>query len=346
MNLTARESARVAEAAAASAEHRQRSRHAHGDTARFHAVANFPQAVEGDDVGVFRASLEGASFEAIDCVCIVDVHERFRGAAPLARVLAASAAQKVEELVQPGWPLAAPDDDQELVAMRALHAGVSSLPVVGEDGRLFGVVPSATLMRILRHEHIEDLHRLAGIEREGTKLHADLHGAPTRRARHRLPWLVLGLAGSIGAAAVVSGFEAMLQKNVVLAFFVPMIVYLADAVGTQTEAIVVRGLSLNRTPLSKLILGELATGALIGIVLAVLAFPAVALLFGDVRIAVSVSIAIAAAGTVATTIGLVLPWALQRLGSDPALGSGPLATIIQDVLSILIYFAVAMLIVP
>lgn len=104
------------------------------------------------------------------------------------------------------------------------------------------------------------------------------------------------------------------------------------------------GLSLARTPLSKLIAGELATGAVIGVALATIASPAVALLFGDARVAAAVSVAIAAAGTVATTIGLLLPWVLQRLGSDPALGSGPLATIIQDVLSIVIYFVVATLI--
>jgi magnesium transporter len=63
------------------------------------------------------------------------------------------------------------------------------------------------------------------------------------------------------------------------------------------------------------------------------------------RLSFAVSAAIVVAGGVATTIGLVMPWFLQRIGSDPAFGSGPLATIIQDVLSLLIYFAIASLLV-
>jgi magnesium transporter len=161
-----------------------------------------------------------------------------------------------------------------------------------------------------------------------------------RQARHRLPWLLVGLVGSMVAAVVVSRFERVLRRELAVAYFVPAIVYLADAIGTQTEAIVVRGLSLSRLSLRHLLAGEVSTGLLIGLVLAILALPMVALAFGDVRLAIAVAAAILAAGTVATTIGLLLPWLMQRLGSDPALGSGPLATIIQDVLSLVIYFAI------
>ena len=80
---------------------------------------------------------------------------------------------------------------------------------------------------------------------------------------------------------------------------------------------------------------------MIGVVLAGLTYPVVLLAFGSADLALAVSIALIAAGGVATSIGLLLPWMLARLGSDPAFGSGPLATIIQDVLSLLIYFSVA-----
>ncbi|HEY6562313.1 MAG TPA: magnesium transporter [Polyangiaceae bacterium] len=166
-----------------------------------------------------------------------------------------------------------------------------------------------------------------------------------RRARHRLPWLLVGLAGSMVAAVVVSRFERVLETNLAVAFFVPAIVYMADAIGTQTEAIVVRGLSLSRLSLRHLLFDELRTGLLIGTTLGVLSFPVVAIAFGDVRLAMSVSAAILVAGGMATSIGLLLPWLFQRMGSDPALGSGPVATIIQDVLSLLVYFAIATLIV-
>lgn len=143
------------------------------------------------------------------------------------------------------------------------------------------------------------------------------------------------------AAGLVSRFDRVLERNLAVAFFVPAIVYLADAIGTQTEAVVVRGLSLSRLSLGTLLASEVRTGLLIGLTLAVLSFPLVILGFGDVRLGVAVAAAILVAGGVATAIGLVLPWLLHRMGSDPALGSGPVATIIQDLLSLLIYFAIA-----
>jgi magnesium transporter len=82
----------------------------------------------------------------------------------------------------------------------------------------------------------------------------------------------------------------------------------------------------------------LRTGALIGLVLAALALPMVWAVFGEIRLAVAVALALGAASTIAAMLGLVLPWLLSRLRLDPAYGSGPLATIIQDVLSLLIYF--------
>jgi magnesium transporter len=176
------------------------------------------------------------------------------------------------------------------------------------------------------------------IQREERLDRAALEGPPLRRARHRLPWLLVGLVGSMIAAAVMSRFEHVLESQVAIAFFVPSIIYLADAIGTQNEAIAVRGLSLSRLPLRRLLAGEVRTGLLIGVTLAVLSFAIVAVRFNDLCLATSVASAILVAGAVATTTGLLLPWALSRIGSDPAFGSGPVATVIQDVLSILIYF--------
>jgi len=161
-----------------------------------------------------------------------------------------------------------------------------------------------------------------------------------RRARHRLPWLAAGLAGAGVATAAMAGFEDTLSSQVAVAFFVPGIVYLADAIGTQSETIAVRGLSLTRAGIGPLLTGELRTGMLLGAMLGALSFLPVWLFFGDPRLAGAVSSAIFAAGTLAAGLGLLLPWWLARAGRDPALGSGPLATVVQDILSLLVYFAV------
>jgi magnesium transporter len=93
-------------------------------------------------------------------------------------------------------------------------------------------------------------------------------------------------------------------------------------------------------PLLPLLIGEVATGALIGLPLAFLAFLGIWFVFQDLRLAIGVAMALFAASTIASVLGLLLPWLLARVGTDPAFGSGPVATIIQDVLTIAIYFAV------
>jgi magnesium transporter len=137
-----------------------------------------------------------------------------------------------------------------------------------------------------------------------------------------------------------AGFESTLEAKIAVAFFVPGLVYIADAIGTQSEAIAVRGLSLTGAGIGHLLAGELRTGMLIGATLGVISFPAIMLAFGDARLAAAVAVAIFVAGSLAAAIGLLFPWVLARLGRDPAYGSGPVATVIQDILSLLVYFAV------
>lgn len=172
-----------------------------------------------------------------------------------------------------------------------------------------------------------------------------MEATPRWRLVRRLPWLLVGLLGSVVATAVVARFEQVLEARLAVAFFIPAVVYLADAVGTQTEAIVVRYLAAGPAPLWRLLRGELLTGLLIGLCLGLFVFPATLLAFGDVRLAAAVTLAVAVAGLVASGVGLILPWVLSQIGKDPAFGSGPVATVIQDVLSLLIYFAAVIVLV-
>lgn len=224
--------------------------------------------------------------------------------------------------------------------MVAADAKVSSLPVVTAAGRPVGIIPPVILLDVLAREHREDMHRLVGIlnERAGSR-HA-LEDPPARRAARRLPWLLVGLGMSAAATAVMAQYENALQADVTIAFFIPALVYLTDAIGTQTEAIAIRGLSVRRKPLPKILLLEIMTGGMIGVALALAAFVGVWLAFGSVELGLGVGISLLLAGTLASSIGLILPWALSHLQIDPAFGTGPVATITQDVLTIMIYFAV------
>jgi magnesium transporter len=130
-----------------------------------------------------------------------------------------------------------------------------------------------------------------------------------------------------------------------VAFFMPALVYLADAIGTQSETIAVRGLSLSHMSLRQLFAVEVRTGLLLGTVLSAIAFPLIVAAFGNLRLAAAVALALTLASTIASTLGLAMPALLQRLGADPAYGSGPIANIVQDVLTLAIYFGCVTLVV-
>ena len=115
---------------------------------------------------------------------------------------------------------------------------------------------------------------------------------------------------------------------------------MADAVGTQTETVVVRGLSVG-VAMRRMVGRELLAGLAIGIVLAVVSGPLIWWRWGDGDVALCVGLALFAACSTATLAALLLPWLFDAFGQDPAFGSGPLATVIQDLLSILIFFGFA-----
>lgn len=311
----------------------------HGETAAHYLVAGVPRARVEQTAGEVLAAILGRHYDSVDSVCILDDEDRLMGLVPFAQLLAMPPEQRLQATSQTHVPHVLPDVDQERVASVALHHRLSAVPVVDHSTRLLGVVPSGALMQILRREHVEDIHRLSGLGRETHQAREALESPPLRRARHRLPWLLVGLVGSSLATLLVASFETALTSSIAVAYFIPGLVYLADAIGTQSEAVAVRGLSLSHAGLGKLIGGELRTGVLMGIILAAIVLPVVWLAFGNLNLAAAVATALVCASAVATSIGLLLPWLLGQLGTDPAYGSGPLATIVQDLLTLLIYFA-------
>lgn len=312
----------------------------HFETAGHYLVASVPRALPTDTTAATRASLSNHTYENIELICVIDPAGKLVGVVPISELFAAAPKAQIGDIMHTNLPFVYPDVDQERVASIALHHGHNAVPVVDHHHFLLGTVPSNALMHILRREHVEDLHRLAGIGRESDVAREALELPPLRRVRHRLPWLIVGLFGSMLSAVLVSSFEAELARNVAIAFFVPGLVYIADAIGTQSEAVAVRGLSLSHADLHHLVVGESRTGIIIGMILGLLTFPFVWVFFADINLAIAVSLSLVIASSIASTIGMLLPWLLQRLGTDPAYGSGPLATIIQDLLSLIVYFLV------
>lgn len=314
----------------------------HVETIAHYVVTAVPTALPDARAAEVRERMTGRRYEDASHVFVVGADGRLVGIASMADLIAAEASRPIKELMESNnRHVVVADTDREEAASMAIRTGISTLAVCDAHGRFVGAVPAGALMSILRDEHMEDLHHMAGILGRSEAAKEALSAPPHRRALYRLPWLLVGMAGSAVATLMMTQFEGALAAHIAVAFFIPAIVYLADAVGTQSEAVAVRGLSLTGADLAPLVAGELGTGVLIGVALGSLAYPLVWLAFGSVALAATVALALIVASSVASTIGFALPWLFARLGYDPALGSGPLGTVIQDVLSLLIYFLIA-----
>jgi magnesium transporter len=309
------------------------------DTAAAHFTANVPRAEPASLAGDVRRSLLGRSFDSADDVAVCE-GDRLVGLVTIEQLLAASDDTPLGEIMDADPPVVAPGIDQEIAAWRMVRHGESSLAVVDERGRFQGLIPPNRMLAVLLQEHEEDMARLGGFLSGATQARTAAEEPVGRRLWHRLPWLGLGLAGAMATAGIVSGFEEKLSEVVLLAVFVPAVVYMADAVGTQTETLVIRGISVG-VPVHRVLARELATGTLVGAVIAAAFFPFAYLVWNDADVAAVVALALFAACSTATTAAMGLPYLLHRLGRDPAFGSGPVATVIQDLLSILIYFGIA-----
>jgi magnesium transporter len=314
------------------------------ESASEHLATGVPVASPADSAGSIRRAIEGRRFDAASVVAVC-VDGRLTGVVRIEDLLAAPSDRTAAELMDADPPVVSPGVDQEVAAWTAVQREESTLAVVDDEGRFLGVIPPARLLGVLLTEHEEDMTRLGGFLRDASSARQASAEPVVRRYWHRLPWLLVGLAGALVAAVIVGAFEQQLEANILLAFFVPGIVYMADAVGTQTETLVIRGLSVG-VPIGRVVRRELLTGLLVGVTIAVAFLPIAAWRWGDVPIAFAAALALLAACSTATVVAMALPWAIHRLGKDPAFGSGPLATVVQDLLSIVIYFAVAAALVP
>ncbi|MEV3901497.1 magnesium transporter [Mycobacterium sp. NPDC050551] len=312
------------------------------DRALSHASSRVPIAPRDAPVSDVLDAMRGRQFDSAAAVAVVD-GERLAGVVTIERMFGAAEGARVCDVMDPTTPVVAPDTDQEHAAWRALQRAEPGLAVVDADGRFRGLVSPQELLRVLLQEHDEDLARLGGFVAGVESARSTSVESVRRRLWHRLPWLLLGLLGAMASAVLMTAFEDQLTANLAVAYFLPGIVYLADAVGTQTETLAIRGLSVD-IGIRRIAGREALTGLLMGVVLGGLIMPVATLMTGDAALALAVSIAVVGASTVATVVALVLPWVLNRLGKDPAFGSGPLATVVQDLLSIVLYFgAVALL---
>lgn len=149
--------------------------------------------------------------------------------------------------------------------------------------------------------------------------------------------LVMGLLLSL----VASRFETVLAVNIAVAYFIPFIVYLAAAVGSQTQEIYVRDLKSGKANFSTYLFKESILGIVLGLVFGAVTFLIVMGWFRSTELGAAVALAATASIASAPLIALLVTEALELEREDPAVWAGPIATVIQDTVSVLMYGLIA-----
>lgn len=287
---------------------------------------------------------QAKNLETISYIYLLDQQKKLAGVVSIKDIFSSTPKTFLRSLVSKDVISVRPHTDRERVAMLALKHNLKAVPVVDKNNLFLGVVTNQTISRILHEEGIENMLRLGGVLPHQT--YDDIfHLSVITSLKHRLPWLLIGLFGGIAAALIVDSFELVLKKNLLLAAFIPLIVYMADAVGTQMEAFIIRDLAINpKLKLLKYFSRQafivLLTGGLISVILYGISL----ILYHDPAVSLVLATALFCAIISSLITGLLIPCLFDRLKLDPANASGPVATVIQDVLSIIIYFTIAQMI--
>ncbi|MBM3276495.1 MAG: magnesium transporter [Candidatus Handelsmanbacteria bacterium] len=279
--------------------------------------------------------------EHIFYVYVVDEGERLLGTAPIKRLLLASQDTLISELTKRECISVRADMDQEEIARLFADYDLVALPVVDGEGRLVGQVTVDDVVDVINREATEDIYGLAGTS--ATELEARSIAGVLRR---RLPWLLFCLGGSIFSGAVIDGFhQEIVAASSMLLIFMPGIAGMGGNTGVQTSTVTVRSLATGHIKARALwsnIWRELRVAMSIGLILGVLILGVARLWTGQWLLGGCVGLAMFSSITLASLLGALLPFLFRRVGVDPAVASGPLITTLNDGLSLLVYFTIAL----
>ena len=288
-------------------------------------------------------SRHAREFETVNYIYVVDRNRKLEGVFSIKDLLDLPGETRVEDICRVHTLIKVhPHASQEEAANLALKHNLKAIPVVDENNVFLGVLPNDTILHILNREFREDIFHLTGIHTSHAEMDNIMEIPLILAVRHRLPWLLLGLIGGVFAAKVIGLFEAMLAKNLILAAFIPLVVYISDAVGTQLEAFTIRDFVLfKKLNLFAYFLKQLAIVFLVSVSLSLI-FVLLSYLLGQGGgIAIVLGMTIVAASLSSLFTGVLIPAVFRGFKLDPANASGPIGTIIQDIMSVVIYFTIA-----
>ncbi|TYS14822.1 magnesium transporter [Rossellomorea vietnamensis] len=277
--------------------------------------------------------------ETINYLYVVDEERKLVGVVSYRDLLLAEPEHMIKDIMYTRVISIGLESDQEEAARLIERYDFLAIPVIDEDGVLKGIITFDDILDVVIQEANEDIEKLSASGKAidfDTKSHV--------AAYRRLPWLILLLFIGLVSGSIIASFEETLSQAVALAFFMPMIAGMTGNTGTQSLAVVVRGLAsrdIDTKTVIKLIGREFWVAIIIGITCSLL-IAAIAFVWqGSLILGFVVGASLLLTLIIGTMAGTVIPLILYKLKVDPAVASGPLITTINDILSLLIYFGIA-----
>lgn len=289
--------------------------------------------------------------EFIHNIYITDDSGVLEGAMSLKELISAGydQSQVIEDLMATNLIYVTPASDIEDAIEIMKNYDFLLLPVVDKEKKLIGIVSYDDILEALNEESTADYSSLAGL----TDVDIDENESVFSSIKKRLPWLVILLFINLITSTIISGYEEELMLLPTLAVFMPLILNMAGNSGTQSLGVVIRLFATNQLDQKKYVLkhifNEFLTGLVNGLFIGVGLFIMV-IIFNLIRgydftvglnFALVVAISISISLIVATLAGTLVPLGINALKIDPAVASGPFITTINDILSLLIYFGLA-----
>ncbi|WP_042357650.1 magnesium transporter [Bacillus rubiinfantis] len=277
--------------------------------------------------------------ESLNYLYVIDENSKLVGVVSYRDLLIAEPNERIKEIMYERVIYVTVTTDQEAVAKTVERYDFIAVPVVDDDHVLVGIITVDDVIDVVIKEANEDIEKLSA---SGKAI--DFETKTLVAATRRLPWLILLLFIGLISGGIMSRFEDTLQKVVALAFFMPMIAGMTGNTGTQSLAVVVRGLisyDINKKVVARLIIRELGVGLTIGITCAALISIIAYIWQGNFILGLVVGCSLFFTLIIGTLAGTIIPLILYRLNIDPAVASGPLITTLNDIFSLLTYFGIA-----
>lgn len=294
----------------------------------------------------------GQDSETLNVIYVVDDHGKLIDDLRMREFLLRPLETKVSEIRDQTFVALSVSDSQQDALNVFRKYDRTALPVVDSSGVLLGIVTIDDMLDVAEKEATEDIQKLGGMEALDAPY---LTIRFPQMIRKRAGWLVILFLGEMLTASAMGFFEEEIAKAVVLALFVPLIISSGGNSGSQATTLIIRAMAIGEVMLRdwwRVMRREVFSGLTLGVILGSIGFLRIAAwstffhLYGPHWPLIGLTIFLSLIGVVmwGTLSGSMLPFALRRVGFDPAVASAPFVATLVDVTGLIIYFTVALLI--